>query len=1073
MRDLLGMPDQAITAERDSSAGTSARRVYDKLYGGIVVEWEWSLDTLGQREHAASQALEYLANLRKSVDDREALSAAVCDGATWGFLIQNDIEPQLDLFGAMPRTSAGYFEWVQNSENACRRLLELIESKRKQPITATRIAAEFGPQGNNSRVIPLLLEALLRRTGDDRTDVLFKEWRRDIDVVYGTSSAVPPAAISELKTLYNIGIPCDLPELLYAVHTYLSIIAKLFAAEVLARAAHEEHAQPTRWVAYDRASLEERLRHLDSGRVFESFNLVENLLEPDLFSWWLDHLAGNLSLLDSIRSVIATLEDLAFPPIVYGASPSRDVLRDLFHELLPRQMRKALGEFLTPAWLAEACLERMLATGADLIHGRVLDPTCGTGTFLMPVVRARVQRLRATGRASYENVSKLLDSFVGFDINPIAVTAARVNVVLALGDLANLGAVTLPIWRADSINIPRDPGRQTSGFATALIGKRWKELKTSLPDVFPVPVELATSAGLARLREAIESSIQVATDAAALSEFERQLSASFGPDGTEFLDAEKWNNISAVAGELFGRIRKLHNAERDGVWARIIENSFAPVLSGRFEVVVGNPPWISWTRLPQEWRDTTSSSWKRYGLWRIPPEPGRRTRSHATSDIATLVYATAVERYCAPGGCVGLLVPKALVTADPGGRAFRQFWLHPDKRDAYDVANCDVRFAPLYCDDWSTIKPFSPDAANMPIFFIARRDGRVTYPIPVSRWLRKRGIRTSGNSWPARSLTFSEEPLEAMPVSSTYGLSAWDFRDTAGSFDELIGGSNEYMFGKGLDTRGANGVYFVEILTSHRNGRVIVANQPALGRDRAVTRRPREIDARLVYPLLRGKDVRPWVATPGAYVMAPYAEASKGGMLSEEELRQYPGAYEFLSQFKKKLQARKPPPRRKWDLGGVDWYKLDGPFEFMFGSYKVVVRELEHGPSAAIVRARYDDKLGRTATTLVDHKLCYSSIESEENALYLVGMINSSLIQRLLKRFANSIANSPQTLARLPIPPFSMVAHFDFIETIRQIVGRAEQGQDFKPLLPAFEDEAAEILRNGSSKNASRIGVEF
>ncbi len=37
----------------------------------------------------------------------------------------------------------------------------------------------------------------------------------------------------------------------------------------------------------------------------------------------------------------------------------------------------------------------------------------------------------------------------GVDLNPVAVTAARVNYVVALGDLATAGPLTLPVWRAD------------------------------------------------------------------------------------------------------------------------------------------------------------------------------------------------------------------------------------------------------------------------------------------------------------------------------------------------------------------------------------------------------------------------------------------------------------------------------------------------------------------------------------------------------------------------------------------------------------------------------------------------
>ena len=78
--------------------------------------------------------------------------------------------------------------------------------------------------------------------------------------------------------------------------------------------------------------------------------------------------------------------------------PGSDVLRDLYQQLLPGRLRGALGEFLTPPWLAEACLRRLEETGAPLASGRVLDPTCGTGTFLLRRARPPARRAAGLGR---------------------------------------------------------------------------------------------------------------------------------------------------------------------------------------------------------------------------------------------------------------------------------------------------------------------------------------------------------------------------------------------------------------------------------------------------------------------------------------------------------------------------------------------------------------------------------------------------------------------------------------------------------------------------------------------------
>jgi hypothetical protein len=51
----------------------------DRLYGGVVVEWEWDMKP-SRREHGAQQALDYLANTREHFASVGAYTAIVSDG---------------------------------------------------------------------------------------------------------------------------------------------------------------------------------------------------------------------------------------------------------------------------------------------------------------------------------------------------------------------------------------------------------------------------------------------------------------------------------------------------------------------------------------------------------------------------------------------------------------------------------------------------------------------------------------------------------------------------------------------------------------------------------------------------------------------------------------------------------------------------------------------------------------------------------------------------------------------------------------------------------------------------------
>jgi hypothetical protein len=137
------------------------------------------------------------------------------------------------------------------------------------------------------------------------------------------------------------------------------------------------------------------------------------------------------------------LAALCGPP---GAS--RDAFKDLYQQVFPRHRRHAQGEYYTPDWLAEHVLDELGYAGQ-----RLVDPACGSGTFLI----AAINRLRRhLGHLSAEELlARILSSVAGFDVNPLAVLTARANYRLAIRDLTPPGAEPhVPVEQRDSIVEP-------------------------------------------------------------------------------------------------------------------------------------------------------------------------------------------------------------------------------------------------------------------------------------------------------------------------------------------------------------------------------------------------------------------------------------------------------------------------------------------------------------------------------------------------------------------------------------------------------------------------------------------
>jgi len=141
-----------------------------------------------------------------------------------------------------------------------------------------------------------------------------------------------------------------------------------------------------------------------------------------------------------------------------------DMLRELYHQYVTPADRKVFGEFYTPDWLAALMVEAVLdddwiarlvaAAYSGQPHGvGVLDPACGSGTFLYhAVLRLMASKaMRELQPGQKANVAARLIN--GIDIHPVAVEITRVNIERALPALPTEGGSALHVYLGDSLQI--------------------------------------------------------------------------------------------------------------------------------------------------------------------------------------------------------------------------------------------------------------------------------------------------------------------------------------------------------------------------------------------------------------------------------------------------------------------------------------------------------------------------------------------------------------------------------------------------------------------------------------------
>jgi hypothetical protein len=279
---------------------------------------------------------------------------------------------------------------------------------------------------------------------------------------------------------------------------------------------------------------------------------------------------------------------------------SRDLLKKLYQQLFPKSVRHDLGEYYTPDWLADHVLNELDYVGDP--DKRLLDPSCGSGTFLvMAINRIRAWYEQNRERCHFDEgelCRKILSNVIGFDLNPLAVMAARTNYLIAIRDLiGHVDGVEIPVYLCDSIMTPSEYG----GLVAGGLGEV-KELKTAAA-TFLIPTEIAASrADVAKYAEQLEFCIR----------------NGYLPE--EFIERCQDEGLKtdkeSLHADLYKELVKLDEANKNGVWARIIKNAFAPLFIEQVDYVVGNPPWINWENLPSDYREATAPLWQTYDLFR-------------------------------------------------------------------------------------------------------------------------------------------------------------------------------------------------------------------------------------------------------------------------------------------------------------------------------------------------------------------------------------------------------------------------------------------------------------------------
>lgn len=1002
VRDAL--PDLPTPKYEKAVKASTFRGRADAVHHGVVIEYEKprSMRSAKVREHAVKQACDYLTGFALgdsaklgdgkatySQDEEERLAANVgiaVDGETIVFI---------------QRRNKQWHEDTQKlDEDAVEKLLLWLRAMIRKDLSPENLIADFGPETKLAADAVGIFAKLVASEEHPKANVIYDEWRRMFGIVYGTEQLERPGKSPEaqsLRSAYQIKIGVKFPILLFALHTYYALLMKMLATELIVA---QGGLGDTFVGNLARGKLRKQLSELESGDILQRYS-IRNAIEQDFFGWYTD--AWTPDVQQVLWQMVETLAGYDIGTFQLKPERARDLLKDLYHGLIPDSVRHALGEYYTPDWLAEQTIDEAGFDGDP--HKAFLDPACGSGTFLILAIE-RVRQWLADRSVEWgsnekrrEAVDLIRHHIVGFDLNPLAVIASRTNYLFALGPLLRYRGsgsdFEVPIYLTDSVLLPGRTRAQADLFAQNTVR-------------FPMAVgtfELPRAVVDGRL---VPDLMNMLHDAIV----ENHGRDVFVNRAIKELKLSQDGPLVAALGNLFDAMKRLDTQGKNRVWAKLIRNRYASLLFRHyFDFVVGNPPHVNWESLTPEWRAAAEEEYRHYGLFTLKGLESRL--GGGKKDIAALFTYAVMDHFLKDGGILALVVHVSLFKASGAGEGFRRFQLGEEEKFRVEKAH-----------DYSSFQPFLTHAGmkikTRTVTFRAAKGASTSYPVPYTHWDKATPGLLPGNlRWDDAKTRLAPTQLVATPLRGTTKegrRSPWLTlpANTVAKCRKIIapiGYEPFYAGHAGAFTGGLNGAYFVEILERYPDGKVLVRNLHDVGKIKCPkVQLPLEAD--LLYPLLRGRSVARWRFETDAHILVVQDPKAQKGYPEKWLQETHPLTWAYLRKFEKLLRARKAI-LKAFDLDKEPFYTMYAVGEYTFSRYKVAWMDISSTVKATVVAAA-----GKDGIVMPEHTVMFISTDSAEEAHYLAAVLNSAPVNTVISGYIVDNHISTHPIENIIIPKF-------------------------------------------------------
>jgi hypothetical protein len=794
----------------------------------------------------------------------------------------------------------------------------------------------------------------------------FKVWQ----AVYGAAANLTDEAVNALRQRAERFSPPisvrnqnEALQFVFVLETYLSVLLRLFVARLAVQQRLVEQST-LRDLLYPFGSRPtERLRHLAT-----LVPLLSSVFEDDPFLWLCDVADVDPTFANKFDAHLDNLARILDELDLVGVS--YDFLRRFYQHFFDPPIRRALGEFYTDESIVNEVLE---AAGFDgTIDGVLVDITCGSGTFLVVAIRKLIERERQRELPMPDAVLLrfITDRVIGVDLHPFAVAMARVNYLLALGDLLShetlqaIGRLHIPVYWADSlarlvVNQQNRLGEDlTETVKIPALGEftlphhhkvDWEHLFDALKEALPQRGIADPERVWERLKQRLGEDIAL--------QFETTLRRL----------AEQW--------------AERHNQNRDSRWLPLLRNMLAVErLRGLCSLVVGNPPWVRIHNLEPSLRDRVYNDYSfcRTAGWQRGSELAGITTGFARQiDYAVAFIERGLELLKA-GGVLALVVTSKIQQA-----------LYASALREHFVNRCQI----LRLVDFSLYeRPLFFEATNYPLVFAVRKERPDAKQKTMVTLVNRIGHRWTYELPQSELPLFADDPQSPWLMATPEAIAA--FRKMQEG-NPLLGEIEALRPRRGVLTD-ANRLFIVRRVEPSDDPNEVVVEMESGELVR--------LERSLLRPLLRGENIQAWRFEVREWILWTHDDAT-GEVLKDLP----PRAKAYFQRHKNALESRSGYRSRLpiWALFSVNPAKL---------SDKVAWQELTDKMDAVFVPAEHKGEL------LVPlHTTYLLPVPNEEVGLAITAWFNSLPVRCYLSSYAERARGSyfrhfAWTVACLPVP---------------------------------------------------------